>query len=56
MALAKETRWERYDRLRYLQSNAEDMIEVELEEALALEGDRDMHGWIGGISFLSYEP
>jgi hypothetical protein len=41
MTLAKKTWWERYDRPRYLQSEIEDMIEVELEDEIALEGDRD---------------
>ncbi|XTI94952.1 hypothetical protein V2W45_1443167 [Cenococcum geophilum] len=42
MTLAKKTWWERYDRPRYLQSEIEDIIEVELEEdEIALEGDRD---------------
>jgi hypothetical protein len=37
--LAKETQWKRYDRPRYLQSDGEDMVEVELDDDLALEGD-----------------
>ena len=41
MILAKKTWWERYDRPRYLQSETEDMIEVELEDDIALEGDRE---------------
>ena len=41
MTLAKETRWERYDRPRYLESDGEDMIEVELGNDLVLEGDRE---------------
>jgi len=41
MALAKETRWERYDRPRYLESDGEDTVEVDLEDDLALEGNRD---------------
>jgi len=41
MMLAKKTWWERYDRPRYLQSEVEDMIEVELEDEIALEGDCD---------------
>lgn len=36
--LGKETRWERYTR--YLQSDGEDMVEVELEYYLPLEGVR----------------
>lgn len=39
--LAKETRWERYDRPRYLQSDMEDMIEVALDDDLSLKGDRE---------------
>lgn len=39
--LAKETRWERYDRPRYLQSDGEDIVEVELEDDLTLEGVRE---------------
>jgi hypothetical protein len=41
MALTKETRWERYDRPRYLESDGEDIVEVELEDGMVLEGDRD---------------
>ncbi|KAJ5404021.1 hypothetical protein N7509_003892 [Penicillium cosmopolitanum] len=41
--LAKEARWERYDRPRYLQSDMEDMIEVALDDDLSLEGDRDKY-------------
>ncbi|KAI9786108.1 MAG: hypothetical protein M1839_007518 [Geoglossum umbratile] len=41
MTLAKKTWWERYDRPRYLHSESEDMIGVELEDEIALEGDRD---------------
>ncbi|KAH0557192.1 hypothetical protein GP486_005019 [Trichoglossum hirsutum] len=39
--LAKKAWWERYDRPRYLESEAEDMIEVDLEDETALEGDRN---------------
>lgn len=39
--LAKEPRWERYDRPRYLQSDMEDMVVVALEDDLSLEGERD---------------
>ncbi|KAJ5560185.1 hypothetical protein N7513_002584 [Penicillium frequentans] len=38
--LAKKARWERYDRPRYLQSDPEDMLEVELDDDLLLGGDR----------------
>jgi len=41
IALAKKTSWERYDRPRYLESDGEDMVEVELEDEIVLEGDRD---------------
>jgi hypothetical protein len=41
LALAKEARWERYDRPRYLESDGEDIIEVELKDGLVWEGDRD---------------
>ena len=51
MTLAKKTWWERYDRPRYLQSEIEDMIEVELEDEIALEGDRDECA-IGSGEFL----
>jgi hypothetical protein len=36
--LAKKTQWERYDRPRYLHSDGNDRIEVDLEDNLALEG------------------
>lgn len=39
MTLAKKTWWERYDRPRYFQGKAEDMIEVELGDEVAFEGD-----------------
>lgn len=39
MTLAKKTWWEKYDRSRYLQSKAKDMIEVELGDEVELEGD-----------------
>lgn len=39
MTLAKKAWWERYGGLRNLQSEPEDMIEVELEDEIALEGD-----------------
>lgn len=38
-SLAKETQWKRYDRPRYFQSDGDDMVEVELDDDLALEGD-----------------
>jgi len=38
VTLAKETQWKRYDRPRYLQSDGADMVEVELDDDLALEG------------------
>jgi hypothetical protein len=39
--LAKEARWERYDRPRYLQSDEEDMVEVALEDELPLKDGRE---------------
>jgi hypothetical protein len=39
--LAREARWERYDRPRFLQSDREDMVEVSLEEDLSLEDHRE---------------
>jgi hypothetical protein len=39
--LAKGTRWERYDRPRYLQSDWEDMVEAGLEDELPVEGNRE---------------
>jgi hypothetical protein len=41
--LAKKTRWERYDRPRYLHGDGEDRVEVDLEDDLALEGDREKY-------------
>ncbi|KAJ5662985.1 hypothetical protein N7507_003716 [Penicillium longicatenatum] len=41
--LAKEARWVRYDRPRYLQSDTEDMVEVALDDDLSPEGDRDRY-------------
>jgi hypothetical protein len=38
--LANEARWERYDRPRYLQSDPEDMLEVDLDDDLLLGDDR----------------
>jgi hypothetical protein len=54
MTLAKKTWWERYDKPRYLQSEIEDNIEVELEEdEIALEGDRDECAIESGEVFVS---
>ena len=39
--LAKKTKWERYDRPRYLHGDGEDR--VDLEDNLALEGDREKY-------------
>jgi hypothetical protein len=39
--LAKKTQWERYDRPRYLHDDREDRVKVDLEDNLALEGDRE---------------
>lgn len=41
--LAKKTQWERYDRPRYLHSDGDDMVEVDLEDDLALEGEREKY-------------
>lgn len=38
--LAKEAKWERYDRPRYLHGDMKDMVEVALENELPLEDDR----------------
>jgi len=46
MTLAKKTWWEKYDRPRYLQSKAEDMIQVELGDEVVFEGDR--YEWATG--------
>jgi hypothetical protein len=52
--LAKKAWWERYDRPRYLQSEPEDMIEVELlEDGIALEGDHDECTTESGEVFVS---
>jgi hypothetical protein len=53
MSLAKKAWWERYDRPRYLESESEDMIEVELEDEIALEGDRDECAVESGEVFVS---
>jgi hypothetical protein len=42
-ALAKKTQWERYDRRRYLHSDGDNMVEVDLEDDLTLEGEREKH-------------
>ncbi|GMF67740.1 hypothetical protein COH20_005579 [Aspergillus flavus] len=42
-ALNKVARWKRYDRPRYLQSEADDMVEVELEDLLDLDGEFEEH-------------
>ena len=41
MKLARDTRWERYDRPRFLQSDGSDMIEVELEEVATYDAARE---------------
>jgi hypothetical protein len=41
MNLAKETQWERYDRPRFLQSDGEDMIEVELGDEVTFDEAHD---------------
>jgi hypothetical protein len=42
MTLAKKAWWEKYDRPRYLETEIEDMIEVELEPDMELEGGHDV--------------
>jgi hypothetical protein len=51
--LAKATRWERYDRPRYLQNDGDDMVEVELDDDLTVEGDREQHIVGSGEIFFS---
>ena len=46
ITLAKKTWWEKYDRPRYLQSEAEDGIEVELGDDVVFEGD--CYDWATG--------
>lgn len=41
MSLAKKAWWESYDRSRYLETDIEDLIEVELEDEMNLEGEKD---------------
>ncbi|QKX53214.1 uncharacterized protein TRUGW13939_00290 [Talaromyces rugulosus] len=41
--LAKKTQWEQYDRPRYLHSDGIDRVEVDLEDDLAFEGEREKH-------------
>jgi hypothetical protein len=53
MTLAKKAWWERYDRPRYLKSESEDMIEVELKDEIALKGDRDECAVESGEVFVS---
>jgi hypothetical protein len=55
MMLGKETQWKRYDRPRYLERDGEDMIEADLDDDLAIGGDRDT--WTmesGEIVFSSF--
>ncbi|KAB8221469.1 hypothetical protein BDV33DRAFT_202468 [Aspergillus novoparasiticus] len=42
-ALNKVARWKRYDRPRYLHSEADDMVEVELEDLLDSDGEFEEH-------------
>ena len=51
--LVKKVWWERYDRLRYFESEAEDIIEVELEDEITLEGDRNECAIESGEVFVS---
>ncbi|KAB8272009.1 hypothetical protein BDV30DRAFT_239977 [Aspergillus minisclerotigenes] len=50
-ALNKVARWKRYDRPRYLHSEADDMVEVELEDLLGLDGEFEEHH-IGSETFF----
>lgn len=55
--LAREVIWERYDRPRYLQGDAEDMVEVALEDDLLVEGDREkLVAGSGEIVFSTANP
>jgi hypothetical protein len=53
MMLAKKAWWERYDRPRYLESEAEDMIEVDLEDEITLEGEHKGCAIESGEVFVS---
>ncbi|KAH0539148.1 hypothetical protein FGG08_004320 [Glutinoglossum americanum] len=53
MTLGKKAWWERYDRPRYLESEVEDMIEVDLEDEITLEGDRNECTMESGEVFVS---
>jgi uncharacterized protein YkuJ len=53
MTLAKGTRWKRYDRPRYLESDGEDTVEVKLEDDLTLEGNREKCTIGSGEVFMS---
>ncbi|KAI9775072.1 MAG: hypothetical protein M1839_001464 [Geoglossum umbratile] len=52
MTLAKKAWWERYDRPRYLESESEDMIEVELEDEIALEVTNAPTEYVAARAFL----
>jgi len=51
--LVKKVWWERYDRPRYLKSEAEDIIEVELEDEITLEGNCNECAIESGEVFVS---
>ena len=51
--LAKKTQWERYDQPRYLYGDGEDRVEVDLEDNLVLEGDREKYTTESGEIFFS---
>ena len=53
MTLAKKAWWERYDGPRNLQGEPEDIIEVELEDDIKLEGDYDECAMESGEVFVS---
>lgn len=44
MTFAKKTWWKKYDKSRYLQNKAENMIEVKLENEMIFKGDR--YEWV----------
>tara|TARA_R110002003_G_scaffold2127_2_gene24112 strand:- start:3409 stop:4152 length:744 start_codon:yes stop_codon:yes gene_type:complete len=53
MTLATKAWWEKYDGPRNLQGEPEDIIEVELEEEITLEGDYDEYTIESGEVFVS---
>ncbi|KAI9764066.1 MAG: hypothetical protein M1840_008870 [Geoglossum simile] len=53
ITLAKKAWWKPYDGVRNLKGEPEDMIEVELEDEIALEGDHDECTTESGEAFIS---